>query len=115
MRIKPAKALLALTFCAALFIAGVGAGAFSMAAFKKDYLCNEPIQVKAKTPLEFNGVTVHTGAVVPVRFCEYANRFRLNFYMPKDTFQQFFVSVEAQEQTPRYAGGGINNVITHNK
>ena len=75
---------------------------------QKDFLCAEAVPVVTTKELKFTGVQLHQGAVLPMRMCEYANRFTLEFWLPnKQEYDHFKLRGKASDANFEYAGGEI--------
>ena len=100
---KLLKALL-IVFLLGLFFSF---GFFTKVILDVDILCGDPVPARTTKALKFNGLTLNKGAIIPIRMCEYANRFTLEFWLPnkleKDDFEIIGVP---HGKDINYAGGG---------
>ncbi len=98
-----------------VFLAGITTGYLGNELAHTDLLCNEPQPALAIKNIEFDGVTIHKGAYLPLRGCEYADRFTLHFGFPKDTDEAAIEYASHLPEGVRYAGGISKNEQQHNK
>ena len=74
-----------------------------------DILCDDPEPARTTKALEFKDITINEGAIIPVRMCEYANRFTLEFWLPNKLEKDDFEFTGLPHSTDiDYAGGGSN-------
>lgn len=55
-----------------------------------DFMCSSPFVAELSEDIQGKGITVEAGTLVNLRSCEYAERFTVSLYYPKNPESQIF-------------------------
>lgn len=68
-----------------------------------DLLCSQPFVAELAEDVEAQGVTVEAGTLVDLRSCEYAERFTVHLYYPKNPLEPIF---KPRNSAPNFGNHG---------
>jgi uncharacterized membrane protein YeiH len=103
------KVALKIIFLMVILATGIVVGYFGGEIVRMDLLCNDPEPAVTTETLYFNDVVISKGATIPMRSCEYANRFTLHFGLPNKLDKDYFEYISEPVDSADYAGG-IGNI-----
>lgn len=70
-----------------------------------DFLCSKPFVAVLTEDVEAQGITIEAGTAVDLRSCEYAERFTLSLYYPKNPEAPVFKPINSAPNLGNHGAG----------